>query len=144
ASEFAQVPHRGAREVVVGVSESCPAPGGELESTGRASSAATLSARWCRSLGFARFDESVEVAAHAGGAQAEAFADLGGGDRSVFEQEPYHFGTGLSFGGVAAHGGNRACRSCRGTRELRDRCTTCAFCTLERSGRGFHNTSVTE
>lgn len=85
SADFTELPHRGSRQIVVGVAEAAAAGRGDLELLGGTTSSTLTQRRRRSSSGFAGLDQRIQVTSDTCGTQTEARADFGGGNGAFFE-----------------------------------------------------------
>ena len=95
--DLPQLPHRGRRQVVVGMVELGPAGRSQPVTLRGPPAANLLPGGRGRRLGVARLDQRVQVTPHTGGRQAQLVADLTGGDRSGLQQQAHDGATGVAI-----------------------------------------------
>ena len=96
AADLPQLPHRGGRQIVVGVLELGSARCGQPVALGRPAAAGLLPGSRRVGLGIAAVDEGIEMPANTGGRDTEVAADLRGRDRAGFQQELHDGAAGVA------------------------------------------------
>lgn len=123
-ADLTQLAHRCRRQIVVGVLELRPARGSEAIPLRGPPSAGVLPSGGGIGHSITGVDQNVEVPAHPGRGDAQPLSDLGRGDRSRLEQQLDDRPAGLTVVRRLTYDSRRGHRV--------------------RSGRYFHNTSVTQ